>query len=59
MDAAVRRPEGRTMHGVIVENRRVRVVHDDRLGWRTSTKLTTQSREKSIFEGALGLHGEN
>jgi hypothetical protein len=39
MDAAVRRPEGRTMHGAIVENRSARLVHEDRPGWRTSTEL--------------------
>ena len=54
---------GRTMHGAIVENRSVRVVHEDRPGWRTSTALTQQrlapaklpwvSREKCIFRGAL------
>jgi hypothetical protein len=43
-DAAVRRSEDRTMHGAIVENRSVRVVHEDRRGglpwgWRTSTEL--------------------
>ena len=34
----------RTMHGAIVENRSVRVVHED-----LSTELTRQSRKKCIL----------
>jgi hypothetical protein len=45
MGAAVRRPEGRTMHGAIVENRSVHEVHED-----SSTELTQQSRKSAFLE---------
>jgi hypothetical protein len=50
---------GRAMHGAIVENRSVRVVHEDRPGWHTSTELTPQSQKKCLFRDALKKQTNN
>jgi hypothetical protein len=59
MDAAVRRPEGRTIHGAIVKNRSVHEAHEDssaELPTVGATRPGPQSRGKCIFKDFIQLN---